>query len=109
MPGFRSYPHLDMVETGRLAGKLLRDALDGRLKPVTAMARVPLLPNMLRAVTSEQPMAQLTAAAEAERGGMPCVTVFSGFPLSDTPDSVLSVVATSNGDIAEAEAVAKRI
>lgn len=110
MPGYRTYPHLDMVETGRLAGRLLRDTLDGRLKPVTAMARVPLLPNMLRAVTSEQPMAQLiAAAAEAERDGMPCVTVFSGFPLSDTPDSVLSVVATSNGDLAEAEAVAKRI
>jgi microcystin degradation protein MlrC len=110
MPGYRTYPHLDMVETGRLAGRLLRDTLAGRLTPATAMARVPMLPNMLRAVTSEQPMAQLiAAAAEAERDGMPCVTVFSGFPLSDTPDSVLSVVATANGDREAAAAVARRI
>ena len=69
-----------------------------------------MLPNMLRAVTSEQPMARLiAAAADAEREGMPCVTVFSGFPLSDTPDTGLSVVVTSNGDKAEAEAVARRI
>ena len=110
MPGYRTYPHLDMVETGRMAGRLLRQALAGSLKPATALARVPMLPNMLRAVTSEQPMARLiAAAADAERDGMPCVTVFSGFPLSDTPDTGLSVVATSNGDKAEAEAVARRI
>ena len=110
MPGYRTYPHLDMVETGRMAGRLLRQALAGSLKPTTALARVPMLPNMLRAVTSEQPMARLiAAAADAEREGMPCVTVFSGFPLSDTPDTGLSVVVTSNGDKAEAEAVARRI
>ena len=110
MPGYRTYPHLDMVETGRLAGRLLRDTLDGKLKPVTALARVPMLPNMLRAVTSEQPMAEIiSAAADAERDGMPCVTVFSGFPLSDTPDTGLSVVVTSNGDLAAATEVAERI
>ena len=110
MPGYRTYPHLDMVETGRMAGRLLRQVLAGNLKPTTALVRVPMLPNMLRAVTSEQPMARLiAAAADAEREGMPCVTVFSGFPLSDTPDTGLSVVVTSNGDKAEAEAVARRI
>jgi len=108
--GYRTYPHLDMVETGRLAGRLLRDTLQGTLRPTTALVRVPLLPNMLRAVTDVLPMLRVIAeAAAAEQAGMPCVTVFSGFPLSDTPDAGLTVVATANGDLAAAEAVARRI
>lgn len=110
LPGYRTYPHVDMVETGRLAGRLLRDTLEGRLNPVTALVRVPLLPNMLRVVTDEQPMSRLiAAAAAAERDGMPCATVFSGFPLSDTADTGLSVVVTADGDLRAAEAVAREI
>ena len=110
MVGYRTYPHLDMVETGRMAGRLLRESLAGRLKPATVVRRCPILANMLRMVTSEQPMAQvIEAAAAAERDGMPCVTVFTGFPLSDTADTGLTVVATADGDMAKAEAVAQRI
>lgn len=110
MVGYRTYPHLDMVETGRMAGRLLREAIAGKLKPITAVRRCPMLPNMLRAVTSQQPMAQLIeAAAAAEREGMPCVTVFTGFPLSDTADSGLTVVATADGDLTRAEEVAQKI
>lgn len=110
MVGYRTYPHLDMVETGRLAGRLLRETLAGKLNPTTAVRRCPILPNMLRMVTGEQPMAQLIeAAAAAERDGMSCVTVFTGFPLSDTPDTGLTVVATADGDLARAEAVAQEI
>ncbi len=110
MVGYRTYPHLDMVETGRMAGRLLRETLAGKLKPVTVVRRCPILANMLRMVTSEQPMAQvIEAAAAAERDGMPCVTVFTGFPLSDTADTGLTVVATADGDIARAEEVAQKI
>jgi microcystin degradation protein MlrC len=110
MVGYRTYPHLDMVETGRMAGRLLRETLAGKLAPVTAVRRCPILANMLRMVTSEQPMAQvIQAAADAERDGVPCVTVFTGFPLSDTADTGLTVVATADGDTARAEEVAQKI
>ena len=110
MVGYRTYPHLDMVETGRLAGRLMRETLAGNLRPVTAVRRCPLLANMLRMVTGEQPMAQLIeAAAAAERSGLPAVTVFTGFPLSDTADTGLTVVATADGDPARAEAAAQEI
>jgi len=110
MPGYRTYPHLDMVETGRMAGRLLREVLEGRLVPVTALRRCPMLPDMIRGLSSEPPMSHLIeAAAAAERAGMPCVTVFTGFPLSDTADTGLSVVATANGDRHRAEAIAQEI
>src|SRR6185503_8198702 len=37
--GFKTYPHVDMYETGVHAGRLLFDTLDGRIQPVTAVAR----------------------------------------------------------------------
>ena len=110
MPGYRTYPHTDMAETGRLAGRLLRDTLEGRLEPVTAIAGCPMLPDMMRGLTSEPPMSVLIeAAAAAERAGMPCVTVFTGFPLADTADTGLRVVATAHRDRARAAAVAQEI
>lgn len=110
MPGYRTYPHVDMAETGHLAGRLLRDVLEGRLDPVTVVRRVPMLPDMRRGVTDAPPMRTLIeAAAAAERDGMPCVTVFTGFPLADTEDTALAVVATAHGSRDRAVAVAQEI
>lgn len=110
MTGYETYPHLDMVETGRLAGHLFREALAGRLRPKMALARVPMLPNMLCCMTTEQPMARLIEAARAEqRDGVLCVRVFTGFPLSDTEHTGLAVLAVADGDQAKAEAVATRV
>lgn len=110
MPGYRTYPHLDMPETGRLAGRLLRDVLEGRLDPVTVLHRVPMLPDMVRGLSSKPPMSHLIAAAKAEEAaGLPCCTVFTGFPLADTADTALTVVATAHKDRAQAKAAAARV
>lgn len=110
MPGYRTYPHLDMPETGRLAAQLLRDVLEGRLDPVTVLHRVPMLPDMVRGMSDRPPMSQLIAAAKAEEAaGLPCCTVFTGFPLADTADTALTVVATAHQDRAQAEAAAARV
>ncbi|MBY0339518.1 MAG: M81 family metallopeptidase [Acetobacteraceae bacterium] len=110
MPGYRSYPHLDMPETGRRAGRLLREVLEGRLDPVTVRHAVPMLPDMVRGLTDREPMSRLIAAAAAEEAaGLPCCTVFTGFPLADTRDTGMTVLATAHGDRAVAEAAARRV
>ncbi len=110
MPGYRSYPHLDMPQTGRMAGRLMRDVLEGRLDPVTVLRQVPMLPDMVRGLTDRPPMSRLIEAAAAEEAaGLPCVTVFTGFPLADTADTGLSVVATAHKDRAAALAAADRV
>lgn len=110
MPGYRTYPHLDMVETGRMAARLLRDVLEGRLEPVTVRHAVPMLPDMVRGQTDREPMSRLIGAAAAEEAaGLPCVTVFTGFPLADTADTSLCVLATAHRDRAAAEAAARRV
>ncbi|MDB5415320.1 MAG: family metallopeptidase [Rubritepida sp.] len=110
MPGYRTYPHTDMPQTGRMAGRMLRDVLEGRLDPVTVVHRVPMLPDMVRGISSQPPMSVLIAAAAAEEAaGLACCTVFTGFPLADTADTALSVVATAHKDRAAAVAAAARV
>lgn len=40
---FRTYPHIDMAECGRKAGKLLEDAMRGRIKPAIAIHQPPMI------------------------------------------------------------------
>lgn len=105
--GCRTYPHVDMVETGQRSARMLRETLAGRLHPTTALRRAPMLPDMIRGLTDREPMSLLIAAAK--RAPLPAVTVFTGFPLADTADTGLSVVATADGDMAKAETVAQEI
>ena len=41
--GFKTYPHVDMAETGEHAARLLVDAVAGRARPVTRWRQLPLL------------------------------------------------------------------
>ena len=108
--GYKTYPHIDMVETGRRAGSLLLDTMAGRIKPTLAYRRTPILGNMLLMATAQTPMQDLMASAKkAEAEGALAVSVFSGFPLADAPHAGLSVIAMTDNDRAGAEAICARI
>src|SRR5688572_17006289 len=102
--GFKTYPHVDMYETGAHAGRLLFDMLDGRIRPVTAIARPAVLAQTLRQNT-EIPGAMrdgIECARALERRGALAATVFGGFFLADVPDAGMSVVVVADGDGAQA-------
>ncbi|HLI13798.1 MAG TPA: M81 family metallopeptidase [Alphaproteobacteria bacterium] len=110
MVGYKTYPHLDMVDTGRRAGRILFDALAGRVRPVMAHVRCPILTSFLRQTTENPPMRELIAAAcAAERDGALAVSVFGGFPLADTPDTGLSILAVADRSSEKAQAICRRI
>lgn len=107
---FKTYPHVDMYETGEHAARLLFDRLQGRARPVLAWRRPPLLTSTLRSATAEGAMQRAVEAAHAaEAGGMLAVSVLAGFSLSDIAAPCISVVVVGDGDRAAAEAVAERI
>jgi microcystin degradation protein MlrC len=108
--GYRTYPHVDAYETGLRAARLLFATLAGTLSPVVALRRVPLLPQMLRQVTSEEPMRAAFALAQAATDGRDVVdvSVFGGFPLADSAVTGPSVVAIGN-DAAAVARIASRI
>ena len=108
--GYKTYPHLDMVETGYEAGKLLLDAVKSGVRLSTEFARAPLLTSMLRQVTGQPPMSDLIAMARAaESVEIKSVSVFGGFPLSDTPHTGLTVTAVTSGKRQLALSVCKDI
>ena len=49
--GFKTYPHIDMYETGEHAGRLLFDLLAGRSKPAMRWHPLPLMAHTLRSAS----------------------------------------------------------
>jgi microcystin degradation protein MlrC len=102
--GFKTYPHVDMYETGVHAARLLFDWIDGDVggvghddvaasHPHIAWARPPLLSHTLRSATGEGAMQRAVEhARRLEREGLPAATVFAGFSLADIHDAGVSVV-----------------
>ncbi len=116
--GFKTYPHVDMYETGAHAGRLLVDMLAGRVAPLTRWRQLPLLSHTLLSDTSASAMqAAVEAAVRAEgEPGILAVSVMAGFSLADFSDAGMSmiVVADAAGEgvgaaAQRASAVAERI
>ncbi|WP_434664861.1 M81 family metallopeptidase [Paraburkholderia sp. A3BS-1L] len=110
MVSFKTYPHVDMYETGEHAARLLFARVKGRARPVLAWRRPPLLTSTLRSASADGAMHRAVEAARAaEAEGMLAVSVLAGFSLADIPAPCISVVVVGDGDAAAAEAVAERI
>ncbi len=91
--GFKTYPHVDMFETGVHAARLLFDWIDGGPRPHVAWAQPPLLSHTLRSATGEGAMQRAVERARSrERDGLLAATVFAGFSLADFQDAGVSVV-----------------
>jgi microcystin degradation protein MlrC len=104
--GYKTYRHIDVVDTGRDAARSLLLALEGQTRPVLAYAHCGIMPNMPRMATDHGPMAELVAMARAEEArGALAVSVFGGFPLVDCPFTGMTVVAMTDGDIDGAQAI----
>lgn len=109
--GYDSYPHVDAYERGWDAVRLLMATLEGKVRPVSAPAPVPMLIGPPRQCTLTAPMSEIIALAhEAEgRPGILNVTVAGGFPFADIPDCGAAVVVTADDDAALAQATAEEI
>jgi len=103
--GYRTYPHVDLAESGRRATRALHRLLGTRPRerPRAAYHSLPLLLPSINMRTDDGvgPMAQLQKLAadlEAATPELLSVALFAGFPYADVPCSNASVVAYSLGD-----------
>ncbi len=107
---FKTYPHIDMYETGEHAGRLLLDMISGRTKPVIAWRRLPLLVHTLRSRTDMGAMHDAVQMAKnAEQSGLLGVSVLAGFSLADIAAPCISVIVVADGDQLKAERTADDI
>ena len=106
--GFDTYPHVDCYERGFEAGQLLFGMNEGKIQPTMAYHQLPLLTAPPAQCTMKAPMAEVLAslhALETERGVV-TATLSMGFPFADIADAGVSILVTTNNDMALAKTYA---
>jgi microcystin degradation protein MlrC len=106
---YRTYPHVDMAETGRAAARHLALLLGSKQKLAKAFRQLPFLIPISWQCTTDQPckgIYQQLCALEGER--VPTLSFAPGFPAADFPDCGPSVFAYGSTQ-ADADAAAAEI
>ena len=97
---YHTYPHVDFVDTGERAARLLLRILDGQARPVTARVRIPALVRGNELITETGLFGGFIRAAQAaERGphGL-AAGMFIGNPFTDVPDLCSNTVVVTDDD-----------
>ncbi|GMV84045.1 MAG: hypothetical protein AMXMBFR7_52290 [Planctomycetota bacterium] len=84
---YHTYPHVDLVETGKRAAALLLKILNGHARPVTALVEIPALvrgDELLTETGLYGKMLQDAQAFERSPGGL-AAGLFIGNPFTDVP------------------------
>ena len=97
---FHTYPHVDFFETGTRAAKLLLDIVKGKVRPLTARVRIPMLVRGDELVTETGSFGQVVQKAIEFEGRGPgrSAAVMIGNPFTDVPALRTNSLAVSNND-----------
>ncbi len=100
--GYRTYPHIDMYDSGKRAAETLFKVIDNKIKTKICWRSLPMMTHMLRQTPLQQPMKDIMDNAIAAVDGTDLLnaSVFAGFPLADIPHvsfSVLTVEQSESG------------
>lgn len=109
--GYQTYPHIDQRERGLVAAELVARTVRGEIRPVVAIARPPMVMNLLGQETDREPMRSLMSQARAveRRPGMLSVSLMAGFPYADVPQMGPAVIAVADGDRQRAQGAADEL
>jgi microcystin degradation protein MlrC len=87
MVAYRTYPHVDMAETGARAAFVLAQLLDGMARPHCAVQRLPFLIALASQSTDLEPSRAIyQALAKLESARVPGISFTPGFPAADFPE-----------------------
>lgn len=96
--GYRTYPHIDIYETGARAARTLMAAMRAEVEPVLLRCTLPMMAHTLRQSTRDEPMKSIMERViAAERDGEVLnVSLFGGFPMADIPHVGMSVIIVAD-------------
>jgi microcystin degradation protein MlrC len=110
---YRTYPHIDAFECGLEIASIMVAALYGKIKPVMAVRKLPLMMGPpLNVVTSDMPIRLVyDRAREIQRKEPGILTVCPGhgFMQQDTPAQGAGVLVTADNDRALAQKFADEV
>lgn len=98
---YRTYPHIDLYDTGHEVATLVQRTLAGEIKPTTTVARGRQITGVDEGrTTAPGPMREVLAKAKAleQQPGVLSVTINAGFPWADIPDAGPTAMVVGNGD-----------
>ncbi|WP_024899884.1 M81 family metallopeptidase [Brucella rhizosphaerae] len=98
---YKTYPHVDMRETGRQAGRLLDAAMRGDTRPATLRAHRPMLDEANSGRTDVPETARLYERARAFEGeaGILAVSINAAFAEADVTEAGPTVLVTHDGQV----------
>ncbi|MEX0761012.1 MAG: M81 family metallopeptidase [Dehalococcoidia bacterium] len=105
---WRTCPHLDTRIRGRKTAELIYRAAKGEIKPVQWIEMPPMVVNIVKQFTGEEPMLSLVKDAEEAnlREGILDTSVAEGYPYADVAEMGMSFMAIADGDEAAARSAA---
>lgn len=113
MVGYRTYPHVDMAETGRRTAVALDQIMQSALRPAKAFKTIPFLIPISWQATEVEPCRSIYAKVAAlESGDVTSLSFFPAFPAADFEGCGPTVIAygkTENAAISAAEAIAAMV
>ncbi len=102
---YRTYPHVDMAETGERTAHFLQKRFEGLPRPHVAVRRVPfLIPLQAQCTMLEPTQSIYVQLGKMEGGSVPTLSFTPGFPAADFPEC--GPVAFAYGQSPEAAAKA---
>lgn len=112
--GLKTAPHTDGAQIAELAARILRETLQGKVRPVSYVLPIPLIFQGEKAMTTTEPFRSLVEEARRiERDGVTghkekilAATLFVGCAWTDSPDTGMSVMITADRSKAAARATA---
>ncbi len=108
---FKTYPHVDMRDSGRHAGEILHKTMAGEIKPRTIRVGRPMLEEVNGGRTDIGPMIERISRARAyeEQADVFAVSINAGFASADVSEVGPTVLVTGQGDFAAHTAFAETI
>jgi len=108
---FKTYPHIDMRDTGRQAGEILQRTMAREIKPRTIRIGRPMLEEVNGGRTDIGPMVERVAAARAyeEKEDVFAVSINAGFASADVVEVGPTVLVSGQGDFPAHAAFAETI
>ncbi|MGD9864925.1 MAG: M81 family metallopeptidase [Pseudodonghicola sp.] len=102
LESYRTYPHVDMAETGLRGARALQRMLDGS-RPEKAMRVAPFLTAIAWQCTHADPARSLYARMQELAGDDRDMSFNMGFPAADFPECQMTVLAYGPGAAAAAD------
>jgi microcystin degradation protein MlrC len=106
---YRTNPHVDPRERALDCAGLIARTIRGEIRPVQALETPPVVINIVKQQTAQEPMHSVVADADQAlaRPGMLSTSVAEGFPYADVPEMGMAFLAIHDGDPAAAHDAAR--